>query len=68
MNELMVPQGFNFWSRLSDYRPRFSVQDILGMSQDVESTGGCHTSNSCTSDQGGSQDGGGGDCNSCGDA
>jgi len=68
MGEITQLRGFDFWSQGSSYRARFSVQDVLGMNRDIEAAGACHSSSSCTADQGGSQDGGGGDCNSTGDA
>ena len=53
---------FNFWSRSFDYRVPCGAQGILG-----NVLSGCENSTSCTSDQGGSQDGGGGSCNADGD-
>jgi len=52
---------FNFWTRSIDYRVACGVQGIL---KNISSV--CKNSTSCTSDQGGSQDGGGGSCNADG--
>jgi len=52
---------FNFWSRRVDYKTRRGVQGVL---RNTLSTVQCATT--CTSDQGGSQDDGGGSCNADG--
>jgi len=52
-------QGFNFWTQEVDHKTLFSAQGILkggsALAENSHSTG-------CTSDQGGSQENGGGDC------
>ena len=53
---------FNFWSQNVLYRTCRGVQGVL---KGVLSTDK-HATSTCTSDQGGSQDGGGGSCNSDG--
>lgn len=52
-------KNFNFWNKEVDYKTRFSVQSILGLSGVLNEN--CH-STGCTSDQAGSQENGGMDC------
>ncbi|KKQ46629.1 hypothetical protein A3B05_00625 [Candidatus Giovannonibacteria bacterium RIFCSPLOWO2_01_FULL_43_160] len=65
MGETTILKGFNFWSKKTKYSSRFSVQSMLGPVGEFNE--GLHATG-CSSDQGGSQEGGGMDCNSGGDA
>lgn len=67
MGEITVLRGFNFWSRGSDYRTRFSVRDVVVTSGDVELAEACSSPRIRTSDQGENQDNSGGDGSSGGD-